>query len=493
MTTSWKPTLYVVLALVSNTLAAVASPGRPNVLFIAIDDLRPQLGCYGDPIARTPNLDKLAAEGLRFNRAYCQQAVCSPSRSSLLTGRRPDTTKVYNLKDHFRSNLPDVVTLPQHFKNNGYHTQGFGKIFHDGLDDPASWSVPLTPTHGPIYGPEESAKHARRREQLIAEGVKGDELARRSKGIPWEAPDVNDNELLDGITADGAIQALRTMKDKPFFLAVGFIRPHLPFVAPKKYFDLDPPAEQIKLPPDMDRPAGAPDVAFTNFGELRAYRGMPKGDEPVPDKQARELIRAYYAATSYTDALVGRLLGELDQLGLRGNTIVIAWGDHGWHLGEQGQWCKHTNFENATRAPLIISIPGQVNRGAKTDALVEFVDVYPSLVELAGLPPASGLEGTSFVPLLKDPTHAWKSAAFSQYPRQGGKIMGYTMRTDRYRYTAWLNKAGESVAVELYDHDSDPRETRNVADAPANKEKVKAFGGQLKAGWRAALPPSTGG
>src|SRR3954470_15124381 len=206
MTRKWRPVL-VFLALTSATTlrADAASPPRPNVLFIAIDDLRPQLGCYGDPLAKTPNLDKLAAEGLLFNRAYCQQAVCSPSRSSLLTGRRPDTTKIYNLKDHFRSNIPDVVTLPQHFKNNGYHTQGFGKIFHDGLDDPASWSVPLTPTHGPIYGPEESAEQARRHKQLIAEGITGDELARRSKGLAWEAPDVKDSDLLDGITADGAI------------------------------------------------------------------------------------------------------------------------------------------------------------------------------------------------------------------------------------------------------------------------------------------------
>jgi iduronate 2-sulfatase len=482
--------LSVCLALVSNAFAAdVASPKRPNVLFIAVDDLRPQLGCYGDPLAKTPNIDKLAADGLLFNRAYCQQAVCSPSRSSLLTGRRPDTTKIYNLEDHFRTFIPDVVTLPQHFKNNGYHTQGFGKIYHGALDDPASWSAPFTQAQGPSYGPEESKKFAERRKKLIEEGVTGQAFSRRSKGVSWEAPDVKDNELTDGITADFAIKTLGTLKDKPFFLAVGFIRPHLPFVAPKKYFDLYPPPEQMKLPENGGRPAGAPDVAFTsNFGEIRAYQDMPKGQAPIPEQKARELIRAYYAATSYMDAQVGRVLAELDRLGLRENTVVVLWGDHGWHLGEQGQWCKHTNFENATRAPLLISVPGQEKRGAKTDALVEFVDIYPSLAELAGLPLTEGLEGISFVPLIKDPTQPWKQAAFSQYPREGGKIMGYTMRTDRYRYTEWQNKSREAVAVELYDHQSDPRETKNAADTPENAATMKALAAQLKAGWQASKP-----
>ena len=482
--------LTLLLVLTANAFAAdPATSKRPNVLFIAVDDLRPQLGCYGDSLARSPNIDKLAADGLIFNRAYCQQAVCSPSRSSLLTGRRPDTTKIYNLEDHFRTFIPDVVTLPQHFKNNGYHAQGFGKIYHGALDDPASWSVPFTHPQGPSYGPEESKRFAERRKKLLEEGVKGQAFSRRSKGVAWEAPDVKDNELTDGITADSAIKTLGTIKDKPFFLAVGFIRPHLPFVAPKKYFDLYPPADQMKLPENNTRPAGAPEVAFTsNFGELRAYQGMPKGQEPVTDVQARELIRAYYAAMSYMDAQVGRVLAELDRLGLRENTIVILWGDHGWHLGEQGQWCKHTNFENATRTPLIISVPGQEKRGAKSEALVEFVDIYPTLAELAGLPLTAGLEGTSFVPLIKDPAKAWKPAAFSQYPREGGKIMGYTMRTDRYRYTEWQDKSGKATAVELYDHQADPRETKNVADTSENAETVKKLAAQLKAGWQAAKP-----
>ena len=228
--------------------ARAAEPQRMNVLFIAVDDLRPQLGCYGDPIAKTPNIDKLAATGLLFNRAYCQQAVCSPSRSSLLTGRRPDTTKIYNLEDHFRNTIPDVVTLPQHFKNNGYHTQSFGKIYHGSLDDPASWSVPSTPAQGPPYGPKVMAQIQKHREELKAKGVTGKEMQNANKGPAWEAAPVEDDELVDGITANGAIKALDEIKDKPFFLAIGFVKPHLPFVAPKKYFDLLPPANQIDLP-----------------------------------------------------------------------------------------------------------------------------------------------------------------------------------------------------------------------------------------------------
>ena len=465
-----------------------ADPKRMNVLFIAVDDLRPQLGCYGDPIAKTPNLDKLAASGLLFNRAYCQQAVCSPSRSSLLTGRRPDTTKIYNLEDHFRDTIADVVTLPQHFKANGYHAQSFGKIYHGALDDPASWSVPHTPVQGAAYGPKVMAEVQKRREALKEQGVTGPALQQRSKGPAWQTAGVEDNQLNDGVTADGAIKALNEIQAKPFFLAVGFIKPHLPFVAPKKYFDLLPPADQIKLPENRTRPTDAPDLAFTDFRELRTYEGMPKKDAPVTDQQARELIRAYYAATSYMDAQVGRVLAELDRLGLRDNTIVILWGDHGWHLGEQGMWCKHTNFENATRAALMISVPGQEKRGTKTDALVEFVDIYPSLCELAGLELPQGLEGTSFVPLVKDPTRKWKAAAFSQYPRKGGEVMGYTMRTDRYRYTEWQSKTGERLAAELYDHEKDPAETRNVADATDQASTVAELSAALKAGWRAAGP-----
>lgn len=480
-------TRFAFLGLLLVSYLAFPAIAKPvNVLFITVDDLRPALGCYGDPLAKTPNIDALAKRGLVFNRAYCQQAVCSPSRTSLLTGRRPDTTKIYNLEDHFRNTIPDVVTLPQHFKDNGYHTQGFGKIYHSGLDDPNSWSVPFTNPQAPNYSPAVNAAVAKKRQDAVKQGLKGPAMNRASKGPAWECVDTdNDDSLQDGDTATRAIAAMREIKDKPFFLAVGFIKPHLPFVAPKKYFDLHP-IESFKVAPNNTRPAGAPDVAFHNFAELRAYEEMPANPKPMPDKDALELIRAYYAAASYMDAQVGRLLAELDALKLRGDTIVILWGDHGWHLGEQGLWCKHTNFENATRAPLIISLPGQKTAGQKSDAFVEFVDVYPTLVELAGLKPTDGLEGTSFAPLIADPGKAWKSAAFSQYPRPGA-VMGYSMRTERYRYTEWQDKEGKVIARELYDHEADPAETKNIAES-TDQATVDGLSKQLKAGWRAAKP-----
>src|SRR5687767_10068839 len=487
-----RTTVWILAALVILPTSAFSQPAdgakkKTNVLFIAVDDLRPQLNCYGQSQMKTPNLDALARSGLLFNRAYCQQAVCSPSRTSLLTGRRPDSTKVYDLETHFRDTIPDVVTLPQHFKANGYHTQSFGKIYHGGLDDKVSWSVPHTPAPGAAYADRKILANIQAdREKAKAEGLKGRALNRRVKGPPLEIADVSDDSKLpDGATADNAIGVMRDVKDKPFFLAVGFVKPHLPFVAPKKYFDLYP-LESIQLPPDMRRPKDAPDFATTDWGELRAYDGMPKSG-PVPDQQAKELIRAYYAATSYMDAQVGRLLAELDKLGLAQNTIVILWGDHGWHLGEQGSWCKHTNFENATRAALMIRAPGHHKQpGAKTDALVEFVDIYPALCELAGLKLPDGLEGQSFVPLLDDPSRTWKRAAFSQYPRQ--KNMGYSIRTDRHRYTEWRGPDGAILARELYDHQADPRETVNVAAAPDQAETVAGLSKMLNEGWRAAGP-----
>src|SRR5688572_31340024 len=474
------------VALTCVTSAAVAQTTRPNVLFIAIDDLRPQLGCYGNAQMKTPHMDALAESGLRFNNAYCQQAVCSPSRISLLTGRRPDTTKIYDLNTHNRKTMPDVVTLPQHFKNNGYHSQGFGKVYHRGLDDEASWSVPHTDNRAMQYCEE----------QIIAKikesGAQGWEQGGKVKGPAWEIAECEDNALPDGWITDRAIEALAKLgKDKPFFLAVGLEKPHLPFVAPKKYFDLYPP-ESITLPPDMKAPENVPPIALTNYAELRAYPGVPKGREPFDEAFAKDLIRGYYAATSYADAQVGRLLAELDALKLRDSTIVVLWGDHGYQLGEQNLWCKHTNFENSTRSALMIAAPGAGPKG-KTDALVELVDVYLTLCALAKLSPPDGLEGTSFAPLMEDPKRPWKTAAFSQYPRQGDKVMGYSIRTERYRYTEWQSDwrtpdGAKVVARELYDHHSDPRETCNIADRAEHKKLVDDLSEQLKAGWRAAAP-----
>jgi arylsulfatase A-like enzyme len=466
---------------------------RLNVLMIAVDDWRPQGGCYGDPVVKTPNLDRLAARGVVFRRAYCQQAVCSPSRTSLLTGRRPDTTRVYDLDTHFRTTIPDVVTLPQHFKAAGHHTQGLSKIYHGGLDDPPSWTVPHWTPRAPGYGPEGQALVRRLTTTAKTRGVDVQNWRKAPRGWPTEDPDVADEELADGQTAAKAIEVLREIKDRPFFLAVGFLKPHLPFVAPKKYWDLYRP-EDVRLAANPYPPAGAPKFAGSDSGELRQYQGMPK-QGPLSEEQARRLVHGYYAATSFMDAQVGKVLDELDRLDLADRTIVLAWGDHGWKLGEHGMWCKHTNYENDANAPLIVAAPGRKAVGAKSDALVEFVDIYPTLAELCGLPTPEGLEGTSFAPLLDDPDRPWKTAAFGQYPRGGGPgvgpLMGYAMRTNRYRFVEWKkNPGGNVVARELYDHQVDAAENVNIADRPENAELVRSLSQQAKAGWRAAKPPT---
>jgi iduronate 2-sulfatase len=459
--------------------AAVAAPRKPNVLFIAVDDLRPELGCYGRDHIKSPNIDRIASRGMTFNRAYCQQAVCSPSRSSLLTGTRPDTTKVWDLVTHFRVALPNVVALPQHFKENGYFVQGLGKIYHPGFDDERSWSTPWQTPKAPNYALVRTPE------------VKDeDKPAKRKAGPAFESADVADNFFRDGMVAEQAAATLRELgkKSEPFFFAVGFARPHLPFVAPKKYWDLYDPAK-IQLAPNPYHPKDAPEYALPNSSELRNYLGIP-AEGPIPDNLARQLKHGYYAAVSYMDAQVGKVLNELDRLGLRKNTIVVLWGDHGWKLGEHGEWCKHTNVENDTNAPLLLSVPGMKHAGAHTDALVEFVDVYPTLAELAGLPLPGHLEGTSFKPLLDDPKRRWKPAAFSQYPR--GPRMGYSMRTDRYRFTVWVGRADHSRidAIELYDHRGDPQENVNIAKLPENAELVKRLMEQWRRGWQGAKPPA---
>ncbi len=482
--------------------ASTNAPGR-NVLFLAVDDLRPDLGCYCAPIVKSPNIDALAARGTVFNRAYCQQAVCSPSRTSLLTGRRPDTTRIYDLQTHFRLTLPDVVTLPQYFKQHGYHARGFSKIYHGGLDDPRSWGVPHWRPGGPGYGKRETLEFLEReRQRLRKEGgnlrttvlqkdpetgipLKVRRPRFRVRGPSWEDPDVPDNALPDGKTTDKAIEILLAAGGNRFFMAVGFLKPHLPFVAPKKYFDMYP-LKDLSLADNPFAPKDCPQIALMNWGELRAYSDIPQKG-PLSNEKALELIRGYLAATSYVDVQIGRILRELERSGLMENTVIVLWGDHGWQLGEHGLWCKHTNFEVATRSLLIASSPGQKNAGARTDALVEFVDIYPTLCDLCGLPIPEGLEGTSFAPVMDNPKRPWKTAAFSQYPR--GRIMGYSMRTDRYRYTEWLDREKHAVARELYDHHNDPDENVNIAVRPENKELVAKLSKMLHAGWCAALPP----
>ena len=498
------------LGIMPLAAADSVSASKPNILFIAVDDLRPELGCYGKDYIKSPNIDRLAKAGMVFNRAYCQQAVCSPTRSSLMTGTRPDTTKVWDLKTHFRAALPEVVTLGQHFKQHGYFVQGMGKIYHGGFDDPPTWSVPWQTPRATLYAlPENLALSQRQVDKepdnypppkskkkksarQASEDIAGDVQASRqdSRGPAFERADVPDNTYQDGKIAELAISALGEVskKPEPFFLAVGFHKPHLPFVSPKRYWDLYDPAK-IQLAPNPFRPKDAPDYAILPGGELRVYHGIPAGH--IPDDLARQLKHAYYACVSYTDAQIGKVLAELDRLGLRKNTIVILWGDHGWKLGEHDAWCKHSNVENDVNAPLILSVPGMKKVGAHTDALVEFVDIYPTLSELAGLPLPGHLEGASLKPLLDDPKRAWKTAAFSQYPRsQNGGLMGYSMRTDRYRFTVWVSRTDHSKvdATELYDHQTDPQENTNLAKDPANAELVSRLMEQWRKGWQGAKP-----
>jgi arylsulfatase A-like enzyme len=466
------------MALGGLTLSASARTAKkPNVLFIAVDDLRPELACYGRDWIKSPNIDRIAKMGITFDRAYCQQAVCSPSRSSLMTGTRPDSTKVWDLVTHFRAAEPNVVTIPEHFKMNGYFVQAMGKIYHPGYDDPQSWSVPWQTPSAPNYAKVKSAE------------VKDEDEVKSKGGPAFESADVPDNFYKDGMVADLAVKTLGELKKRPepFFFAVGFAKPHLPFVAPKKYWDLYDPAT-IQLAPNPYHPKDAPSYALSGTSELRNYVGIPS-EGPIPDSLARQLKHGYYSSVSYTDAQIGKVLQELDRLDLTRNTIVVLWGDHGWKLGEHGEWTKHTNVENDTNAPLLMAVPGMKYAGTHSNALVEFVDVYPTLSELAGLPLPGHLEGTSFKPLLDNPGREWKSAAFSQYPR-GQKLMGYSMRTDRYRLTVWLGRNDHSHidAIELYDHRMDPQENVNIAKLPENAELVKGLMDQWRRGWQEAKP-----
>jgi arylsulfatase A-like enzyme len=519
-----KTLLHLLLALVATSLihAADSAPVRPNILFIAVDDLRPEFGAYGADYIKSPNLDRIAKSGITFQRAYCQQAVCSPTRSSLMTGTRPDTTKVWDLVTNFRDALPNVVTLGQHFKNNGYFVQGMGKIYHGGLDDAATWSVPWGTPAADTYALPENVKLNSRRfgvdpddDNAPAAKAKGKAkkkaqtkapeagtptvpdampAAKNIRGPAFEGADVPDNYFQDGKVAELAVSTLQSVskKSEPFFLAVGFVKPHLPFVSPKKYWDLYDPAK-IELAPNKFRPKDAPDYSILPGGELRNYYGIPEGS--IPDDLARQLKHGYYASISYMDAQVGKLLDELERLDLRKNTIVILWGDHGWKLGEHDAWCKHSTTENDTNTALLLSVPGMKNAGSKTKSIVEFVDVYPTLADLAGLSLPSHLEGVSFKPLLDNPNRPWKSAAFSQYPRNAGKtgagqLMGYSMRTERYRLTVWVNRDDHTKidAIELYDHQIDPQENFNVAKAPANGELVEQLLAQWRKGWQGAKP-----
>lgn len=462
--------LFALSGALSICVAAVES-ARLNVLFIAADDLRTDLGCYGNQEVRTPHLDALAARGLVFERAYCQQAVCNPSRASVLTGRRPDTLKVWDLQTHFRDTLPDVVTLPQHFKRNGYTAIDIGKIFHNEsgtrprkfpFADPPSWSRP--PVH---------ANGAHWQDWVVP----GDPSGPKQKAGAVQCIDAPDNAYFDGQIAEQASEALRAFgrSKEPFFLAVGFWKPHLPFNAPKKYWDLYDRA-RLAPPEPASMPKGAPRIAHHRGTELRNYDGVPK-EGPISPEQIAELRHGYYAGISFLDAQVGRVLDALRASNLVANTLIVFWSDHGFHLGEHDLWGKTSNYELDAKVPLIVAGPG-VAQNAKSAALVELLDLYPTLVESARLPAASGIEGRSLGSLLREPGGRGAEFAVTQHPHpfHGGKAtqMGYAIRDDRFRYVEWRDlTSGAITASELYDHTIDPGETVNRIDAPVNRTMVE--------------------
>jgi iduronate 2-sulfatase len=452
--------LLAFVALVS----AAAGSGKPNVLLLCVDDLKPILGCYGDNKALTPHIDKLASRSMLFENAYCNQAVCAPSRHALMTGLRPDTIGIYDLATNFRTAMPNAVTLSQAFMKAGYKAMALGKIYHVGHgngDDRASWSIPHWSAKGSQYALAENTKPQRKNKTS-------------DRGPATESADVPDDAYADGKAALEAVQRLKQLKanpTKPFFLAVGFSKPHLPFVAPKKYWDLYP-RSQIQLAAFRKAPEGAPSYSLQDSGELRQYFGIP-ATGPFPDDLQRELIHGYYAATSYADAQIGRVLRALDETGLAQNTIVVLWADHGWHLGDHGIWCKHTNYEQANRIPFLISAPG-TKAGQRTKAFAETVDLYPTLCELAGVPMPLKTDGQSLVKILRDPAASNKDHAFHVYPRRN--MIGRAIRTARYRLVEWKvpGAAPDSATLELYDYQNDPLEKKNIAaEDPATVAKMR--------------------
>lgn len=457
-----------------------------NVLMILVDDLKPNLGCYGDPVALSPNIDKLAESGVRFNNAYCNQAVSVASRYNLMTGLRSTTTGLYDFGREMRNVLPDAVTLSQYFMKAGYHAEAIGKVYHEGhgnVNDVASWSIPHHKDKLIEYIVPESTGGQLTREEAYFENTKmffpelppNHELPR---GAAWESPDVLDEAYADGRIARHTINRLRELKkqpDKPFFLAVGFVRPHLPFSVPKKYWDLYDPAT-LPMPQYEKDPEGAPKVATKRGGEIDQFEPIPAGKYVYEDTLTRKLIHGYYASMSYMDAQVGKVMDELKRLNMLDNLVIVFWGDHGWHLGDHGYWTKHTNFEEANHIPLIMVAPGVAKPNTSTEQLAETVDIYPTLTELAGLGKpevTQGIDGLSMVPVLKNVNKKIRDHAYHAFPR--GKYLGRAIRTERYRLVEWKNKDDASdVKFELYDYKLDPLETKNIAqEQPKVLEDLK--------------------
>ncbi len=452
-----------------------AEPARMNVLHIVSDDLTARLGCYGDKLVQSPNIDKLAARGVRFDRAYCQFPLCNPSRASFMTGLRPDTTQVLENSTYFRNVLPDAVSIPQSFRKAGYFAARVGKLYHygvptqigtDGLDDPPSWQQ--------VVNPKGHDKDVEDRIFTLKKNAQG--VPQFGGTLSWLADEGEDTAQTDGIGATEAIQLLEAHRNEPFYLAVGFFRPHTPYVSPKKYFDLYPLAS-LTL-------ATSPDNLRDLFPKLALATIKPE-EEAMTDDQRRQALQAYFAATTFMDAQVGRVLDALERLKLADKTVVVFHSDHGYHLGEKRLWQKMSIFEESARVPLVISVPGNSANGQACKRTVELVDLHRTLTDLCGIAADSKTEGASLKPLVQNPQAAWSRPAYSQVTRgavvatgAGAKAkqtkprspsMGRSVRTERWRYTEW----DEGVeGAELYDHDADPREMKNLATDSAHAQTV---------------------
>lgn len=463
----------------ANRCLAEDAPPRYNVLHIISDDLCSRLGCYGDPIVKSPNIDRLAARGVLFNRAYCQYPLCNPSRASLMTGLRPDTTRAYVNQTNFRDTVPDAVSIPQSFRKAGYQVARVGKIYHygvpseigtNGMDDPASWEEVINPKGRDVddislvdvlaLGPDG-----------VSTTKKAEQLKDTGGTLSWLAADGTDEEQTDGIGAIAAIDMLERLSkaENPFYLAVGFFRPHTPFIAPKPYFEWYP-RDTITLPSvpaDIDRLFPAP-----------ALESRKPEEAAMNDDLRTRAIQAYYASTSFMDSQVGRLLDALERLDLADNTIVVFHSDHGYHLGEKNLWKKQSIFEESARVPLIVSVPGNKANGKPCERTVELLSLHKTLTELCGIEADAATEGHSLRPLIEDPAATWDHPAYSQVQRSPHKrvrnepVMGRSVRTERWRYTEWGDGA---AGVELYDHDKDPAEMRNLANDPDFKDTVEAM------------------
>lgn len=495
------------------------TPKKPNILFVIVDDLRPEMGCYGNPDIKTPHFDAFARESMLFTNAYCQNASCAPSRASVMTGLRPASTRVWSLGHKFRDTIPDVVTMPQYFHTQGYHTVSMGKIFHNHMPDRISFDEPdlrpneyMTPemidrdAESFYYDDAINAELAEVRKQRLAKNPKAyaDGWA---YGRAVECSEAPDEAFYDGAQTNLALDTLKRLKNhkKPFYLALGYFRPHLPFVAPKRYWDLYD-RNTLPLARNPYLPKDSPAMAMNSCYELRGCYDLEHVKHPAIEKlnetTSRKLKHGYYASVSYVDACFGKLMKGLEALGLEKNTIVVVWGDHGWKLGEHASWCKQTNYAVDNKAPLLVYAPGMSTQGRTCDRLTELVDLYPTLCDLAGVEIPQELEGTSFAPLLSDPEQAWKKAVFCHYVQRPRATLdnkcyiGYSMTTERYHYVQWhdwdqdTEQAGKQVAVELYDHQVDPDENTNIENLKGNSQILEQLSRQLRRGWRSAVPVS---